>query len=450
MKYSKRSAAILVSCLVLLNPIISEAQTKAQKEIDAMLSQKESVKEHQMESDIMKIFRSKNGFALLGRTKSRQSSVTLFDNNGVILWKKEYPYAGKVSIFDNGERIQINHINTLDYNPRHELLNTIYDRRGNLLWEMMVPAPGLTISDDGRYGITRSDGGGGRHFQVFDLETRKEMSNPFDRDYEYSRAYFIDNSRVLLLKQRSTSIRNEEAIKKLREERKKHKGESRDDRRRHRRETGPTFSTEYHPLLFVVYNIVTGKIETQKELFSLGGDPVTMDSFGGYVTTFSGDGQHVFMAVYSRTRVNEKPGRNPETLIKFNMQGELIWENKNVGSMRSITNLDETKLLAIGIPPNKMSLVNTVNGTVEWILNHNVDAGSMVPVSFYIKNDILYLQTSHLNNFTVSNFHVINMNTGKELPFTSDRKNIIYLNLEPGNQMKIDKGSRKLILSKSD
>ena len=454
MKYSKRSAVILVSCLALLIPTVSEAQTKAQKEIDAFLLQKETVKEHQIEFDIMKIFRSKNGFALLGRVESkRKSYVTFFDNDGDILWKKDYPYASKVSIFDNGEKIQINHITTLEYNPRHEQLNSIYDRQGNLLWEMMVTSPGLTISGDGRYGITTSVGGddGGGRFQIFDLETREEMNTPIQGDYGYFRAYFIDNKRVLFLQQRSTSIRNEEAIKKLREEREKHKGESRDDRRRHRWEIGPKSSTEYHPLLFVVYNIATGNIETRKKLYSKGGEPVTMEFWGSNSTAISEDGQEVIMKVYNnRPQYYGKPDNDPATLMKLNMRGELIWEIKNFDHMRSIAILSDSKLLVIGIPSNKMYLVDTINGAIEWRYNHNKARGSMVPVSFYIKNDILYLQTSHISGFTAFDFHVINMKTGKQLSFTLDRKNIIYLNLNPENQMKIDKGSRKLILSQSD
>ena len=453
MKYSKRSAAILVSCLALLNPILSEAQTKVQKEIDAFLSLKENVKEQQMGSDIKKIFRSKNGFALLGRDEpKRKSYVTFFDNDGEMLWKKEYPYVWRVSIFDNGERIQINNITTLDYNPRNEQLNTIYDRRGNLLWEMVVTSPGLTISGDGRYGITTSISGadGEGHFQVFDLETRKEMSTPIQGDYKYFRAMFVGNNRVLILKQRVSSTRNEEAIKKLMEERENHKGESRADRSRHRKEIGPKSTRQYHPLLFVVYNIETGKIETQKDLYSQSGEPITISRWSSSTTTISENGSEVIMAAYNnRPGSSGKPDSNPATLVKINMKGELIWEIKNIDHMRSITILDKTKLLAIGIPSNKMYLVDTIKGIIEWRYDHNKSRGSMVPVSFYIKSDVLYLQTSHINSFTVSNFHAINIKTGKKLPFTSDRKNIIYLNLDPGNQMKIDKGSRKLILSQS-
>ena len=152
--------------------------------------------------NVYRIFSNESKVATISYTEYPLgiAQVNLFDNNGTKRWEMSIERAKRVSFAKNSDDVIV----TSMYNMRDQRINTLYDYSGNKIWENWITDPGLTMSDDGKYGITTEVSGeeGSGSFQVFDLSTGKEIELSIGKNYAYFYAKFLDNDKVIILSQK--------------------------------------------------------------------------------------------------------------------------------------------------------------------------------------------------------------------------------------------------------
>lgn len=378
------------------------------------------------------------------------AQVILFSNDGSKLWEMSIERANRVSFAKNTDDVIV----TSMYNMRDERINTLYDYSGNKIWENWITDPGLTMSDDGKYGITTEVSGeeGKGSFQIFDLSTGKEIAISFGKDYQHFYAKFLDNDKVIILSQKViyTRILPIESRRSLfdrvggRKDGETDK-EFRARMRRERKKRGPTFKSAYEPLDFRIFDIPSAKVIIHKRLTSVNGDPIWTTSYTENQFLPLKEKQFIILAVNTKPK-KARPIPGPHALVKLNLEGEKIWENNQFKYIKSIELIDQNKIIVIE-PPSKIHLIDNTTGETIWIHEHHKKVYGKIQYS-EVTGDSLIIQTDDASSFTKSSLHILEMATGKEVIEKEYQNNFVVLRSDHTRTLVYDKLKSELLFLK--
>ncbi|MBL7073717.1 PQQ-binding-like beta-propeller repeat protein [candidate division KSB1 bacterium] len=369
--------------LLSVSGLIFQGAVEAQEVLKKLFPGKKILAEKSFDQPVSKAFTSSDKIAVLTEARpGGDGKVTLFDIEGRVLWQKSFNWVGNVSLADESDRIVV----AYDYNLRDERRNACFDKEGNKLWEVWVTDPGLTISKDGKYGITTrvSMEEAAGHFQVFDLANGQEILHPTKKDYSCFHACFLDENRVVVLLQKAVYDEDKKTATRK-------------------------------PLTFIIFNIANNKVEVEKEIYSkISGKEIWVSAFDAASVTALNKNR-ITVAAYNLP-FEEKIAQYPYTLIMFDSKGNVLWENDSFKIIKNIKLINDNRLIVLG--KKNISLVDVSTGRKLWSYTHT-KRGSHRIQEAYIDGNKLVIQTNV--RFEISAIHILDLDTGEDL---SEDKNL--------------------------
>jgi hypothetical protein len=269
------------------------------------------------------------------RPNTNLAEFILFDIEGNELMKKEgFKYIPKIAVSEKTDKI----IAINNYNIRNEQINECFDLKGKKLWEKWIPAPGITQSLNGTYGIiprVSGDEGLGK-FMVFDLSSGSELPVPFSNDYSFFFAKFVDDSRVALLLQKIESRRDMNMARQISDQYNKliKEGKKREATALMKNSNGGWLEP-YRKLTFVIYDISTESVIVEKDLNLMNSTNFYLKWDENNNFTNSSDAEFFAIAGYN-SKNKENKFYSPTTIQILNDHGELLWERDNFKSIKDI------------------------------------------------------------------------------------------------------------------
>lgn len=298
----------------------------------------------------------------------------LFSNDGRMLWNKKLPHINDVSLGEGSHKIIVKH----NYNGV-VATNSCYDLAGNILWETILPSPGITQSKNGKYGIVEHMGTGDSmgYLKVFSLDTGAELPIPFKSDYSGFQAQFLNNERVAIVFQRTKMERNKIEVK-------------RDQRLKPTRSPRQGVSTSQwniirKPALFVIYDIPTNRILHQEELADSAGTLLLKPPDAKGNIAILPDNNGIILALRrgeSRSLV----------LVRKDVDGKRIWQS-DLGTERILgVQYINNGYLLLTCSKKTLYLLELATGRKIWTLQLSGE-GSDVVLSAWMENGSLFIHT---------------------------------------------------------
>ena len=413
--------------------VLIQGKLYSQELMKNVFSEKKQVGEIRHNEKVRSVIASSRYIAVLSDPNEVNGigNVTLYDLNGNKLWNQRIN-AGQISMGKNADRVIVNHSLRYDY-----LKSSCYDLEGNKLWEVSTTDPGLTMSDNGKYGITTRiahDEEGGK-FQVFDLSNGNEINIPIEKDYNYFRAKFLNDQEVVVLIQKMIQVRDEECLKEVNKrineyyeeslnEQSDDRGEKRWDKIKMGYDRRKCIEDKMLPLKLIIYDIPTNTIKVDRELTSENGDSVWVYRYESGIIEVSDDGKHFTLeACYGEY----KPETESTLVYLINDKGIQLWESKNYRKIISMKLIDK-KYVILEDWNGRNSIINLISLTQgRRIWSYTYDAGYLGGIQkCLLKNDNIYIQTSygiHIN----PKYLFMNLKTGQNVADIDKNESLIFI-----------------------
>ncbi|MBL7074227.1 PQQ-binding-like beta-propeller repeat protein [candidate division KSB1 bacterium] len=404
---------------------------EAQEILDKLFPGKITIAEKSFNMRIHRIDANNKYVAVVGYPKSESSiaDVYLYDINGNKLWQKEIDRVYRVSMAEEYNKVIV----VSDWNLKDEQKNACYDAKGNKLWEIWVTAPGLTLSSDGKYGITTKVSGEEwlGHFQVFDIAAGQELKHPIKRNYRHFFAQFLNNRKVVILLQRIIERRDEEILKESRRLRK----EGKDKAARELIEKNKSaFEPIRDPLRFIIYDIPTGTVEIEKGLHLQDGRALWVgpDWFGNLAV--SENGQFIAVAAVVGTR-----GATSSCLQLIDKQGSIIWEKDKAGGIYDTEFIGDDRLVVIDW--KNIRLFDVSNGNKLW--EYRAEQVGYAIKEAFVQEGHLFLQNLTISP-QMSRLFLLDLKTGEEIIDKQNLKDVMIVKMDPHRRIILNKSNNKL------
>lgn len=354
---------------------------------------------------------------------SSMANVYLYDTDGKLVWEKKINRVKNIVMADESDKVIVFY-DIDQYGAKG--WNACFDRLGNKLWELRVPVPGITsMSPNGKYGIISVAGEENGDVKVYDLESGMELEAPIPQGSHGFRAQFIDSERIVVVIQNIDVSRDQEALKRAMQMKREgklklrvKKGESTTGRG-----VPNTWIKTYHPGLFIIYDIPSQTILTQRELFSPDGHPLYIPWEGGKYISVSPDKKHIALALI---KFLDDPSHNKRnlTLIQVDLKGNVEWENDNLPRTQISGLFDlNNGMILVSEPPHmndlvrRFHLVNRIDGKTIWRYIVNKQGkdrrGVGIIKNLFIQDNRLVIQTN--DKVFNSRIHIIDIATGEVL-----------------------------------
>ncbi|MBS4028140.1 MAG: hypothetical protein KGZ58_05810 [Ignavibacteriales bacterium] len=351
---------------------------------------------------LRKIYSNDSNLIAIGTQSQseRKGTVTIFDMQGNELWEKIFEGIHHVSLAKTSEKIIVSH----DYNLEEEGRNTCFDLQGNKLWEVLVTDPGLTQSSDGRYAITTRVSGeefSGK-FQVFDMESGKEMPTPIKKDYRPFFAQFLNNNQVALVLQKKVYSRDLEALKEINRLKSEKKEKEAFELAR---KTNKGFRLESESLEFLVYDIPTSSVIVKKQLTLVDGSVPDISPDADRTLIISDKGNFISIAVM-------KSGGRPNIILLIDNLGET---NNVITDFDYILDMEffNDRWMVI-LDGQSIVLYDLETKTKLWRQDAKKFSERIRTLSLSDENQI-EIQTSHISDQGISNLFILNLITGQNI-----------------------------------
>lgn len=346
--------------------------------------------------------------------------MLLYDISGELIWEKQL-FAYRVILPDEGDRVVVLY-NIDRYHAKGH--NACFDRSGNKLWEIPITVPGImAVSSDGKYGITTFPGSEEKiGFHIFNLETGQELETPITRGYSAFRAQFLNEKRIIVTTMMVDVALDQEALERSRQ--------TRGEGKRKRGDPAPrTHKFTRHPPLFIVYDIPSRTILTQRELFTPDGESLHLVAHrAGPHISIAPDGQRVAMVLY-KTIESPPYVKDIPTLVQVDLQGNVEWENDDFtsGYLQGIYEVGIGTIL-IHDPPRTFHLVDRSNGKTLWWYESDQRESSVVR-NLFIQDNWLILHTSD-SAVKGTRVHTLDLATGTLIQNTeySNKEILLFRN----------------------
>ncbi len=399
-----------------------------------------------------------NYFAMIGPDASGDRSkgdntLQVLNMSGDLLWKKAgLPHIDKVSIEENSGNL----LAVYNYEVGDIGRNAYFSSAGEVLWDIPVQAPGITIGPKGYYGIVRTTGGedDGGKFRIFDMASGQQLeNNPLNSiDYQYFRAAFIDEYRVAIFYQNIVlkPIVSEQlqAIKLRKEGKLKFpvsiaEGRPSDSR--------PNYISEkVYPVQYMLYSIATGEILIHKELVSGSGGSYELTAISKNNIAIANDLESIMLELGSTSS-----SRFVSQIIAINVDGTLLWAStefsRSIGS--SITVLATNDIL-IDAPPTTQNpaqgfiLLDGRVGNVKWRSDVQKISGSIPIIEWveqvYAIDGEIIIQM--INGRHDNKLYLLSEIDGHQKQITKPTEYLLNVNITGGEIVTYDR-TQKLIKS---
>ncbi len=397
-----------------------------------------------------------NYFAMIGPDASGDRSkgdntLQVLNMSGDLLWKKAgLPHIDKVSIEENSGNL----LAVYNYEVGDIGRNAYFSSAGEVLWDIPVQAPGITIGPKGYYGIVRTTGGedDGGKFRIFDMASGQQLeNNPLNSiDYQYFRAAFIDEYRVAIFYQNivlkpivSEQLR---AIKLRKEGKLKFpvsiaEGRPSDSR--------PNYISEkVYPVQYMLYSIATEEVITHKELVSGVGGSYELTGIPKNNIAIAND----FGSIMLELR-NGSLSRDATQIVALGIDGSLLWESPELpeGSISSLNILTTDDILVDAQPAlthrvKGFILLNGSTGNVKWRsdvkkINSSDSRPGLIEKIFEMDGEII-IQTT--NGMHANKLFSLSKIDGTQRHITETKEYLLKANQDNGDIVTFDRTQKLL------
>ena len=325
------------------------------------------------------------------------NEIYIIDKSGNELMSKSYSLASDVSVSQNGDRILIPYI-SLESALGMPIFNVdVLDNSGNVIRSFKnVSTDGVKLSKNGKYFITTRielvDKYG--YFETYDVEKGEKLTINIIKQGNHFFADFISDNKVVII------FQNIQRIKRDRKDiiRDRKSRDKKADKRailRDKMDRRP--KTIRMPTRFIIYNLTTGQVELEQEIYSQNGNPVWTGFRHEHTLMVSPNGKYIAIAGYNMPFL-QKRASCPYTLLMFNNSGIKLWEiefseenSKHEGIEDGIF-IDEQELLIYkeSIYSSKLYLFDIMSGQIKWITPFGKNAyGKIKSVTLEKKSDNL-------------------------------------------------------------
>lgn len=318
------------------------------------------------------------------------NEIYIIDKSGNELMSKSYSLASDVSVSQNGDRILIPYISLKSALGMPIFNVDVLDNSGNVIRSFKnVSTDGVKLSKNGKYIITTRielvDNYG--RFEAYDVEKGEKLTiNIIKQGNHHFFADFISDNKVVILFQNYQRIkRDSQDIIRDRKAR---------DRKADKMARRP--KTIKMPTRFIIYNLTTGQVELEQEIYSQNGNLVWTSFRDEHTLMVSPDGKYIAIAGYNIPFI-QKSASHPYTLLMFNNSGTKLWEiefseeNSRYECIRHGVFIDDRELLIYKKSiSSKLCLFDIMSGQTKWITPFGENAyGRIKSVTLEKKSDNL-------------------------------------------------------------
>jgi hypothetical protein len=462
-----------VNSMIILSFLLIPEYLFPQEMLGKIFHEKKEIKKVQYSHGVINgIIAGSKDIAVLscpGRFEDQARFVTLYDLEGNELWSKEIMNAQRFSIGKNANKIVVIHSFQND-----RVKNICYDLAGNQLWEIETNDPGLTISDDGKYGIITgitSEEQGGK-FKAYNLSDGTEIATPIGKDYNWFYAKFLNDDEVVVLLQKMVLIKDEEKLRdvekrikeyrnaKIEEEQlRKEKGIEKKNDLKKRKKIDPEYirlvnkrqsyvKHEILPLKFIIYNIPSNSIRVGKDLFAINGEKLWVDIIGSNYIETPNDGENIIL----KTGFGDYNAylKSPSLAISlYNKNGDQIWENSNLGPIKGMKNLNNDCLVVNGgLMNSTISLLDMKTGQLIGKYTHSKSIQGPIQ-DCILRDNFIYIQSYYNFNLDRSfQSFFIDFKSGQSILDLDQNEDIIINVTAKGQDVMFNKITGQIFIMK--